>query len=89
MLKKIGYGLLIGLIALQFIRTEKNTNITLAATANDITKVMPVPDEIKTILKTSCYDCHSNNTVYPWYAAIQPVTWWLNDHIEEGKNHLR
>jgi hypothetical protein len=40
------------------------------------------------ILKPSCYDCHSNNTVYPWYSKIQPVAWWLNDHIVEGKKEI-
>jgi len=88
MLKKIGLGLLILLIAIQFIRSEKNVNLTAAATANDISKVMPVPDNIQIILKTSCFDCHSNNTIYPWYAAIQPVAWWLNDHIEEGRKEI-
>ena len=88
MLKKIGIGLLIVLIAIQFIPTEKNINLTASATANDISKAMPVSDDIKTILKTSCYDCHSNNSVYPWYASIQPVAWWLNDHIEEGQKEI-
>jgi hypothetical protein len=42
----------------------------------------------KTILKTSCYDCHSNNTVYPWYSNIQPLAWWLQGHVNEGKEEL-
>ncbi len=88
MLKKIGFGLLIVLIAIQFIPTEKNINLTASATANDISKAMPEPDDINTILKTSCYDCHSNNSIYPWYASIQPVAWWLNDHIEEGQKEI-
>jgi hypothetical protein len=40
------------------------------------------------LLKTSCYDCHSNHTNYPWYSKITPVNWWLNHHIEEGKREL-
>jgi hypothetical protein len=47
-----------------------------------------VPADVHSILKTSCNDCHSNNTVYPWYAEVQPVTWWLNGHIVDGKKHL-
>jgi hypothetical protein len=39
-------------------------------------------------LKTSCYDCHSNKTAYPWYSNIQPVKWWLADHVNSGKRHL-
>ncbi len=33
-------------------------------------------------------DCHSNNTRYPWYASIQPLAWWLADHVKDGKKHL-
>ena len=40
------------------------------------------------ILSKACYDCHSNNTTYPWYASLQPVAWWLGDHIEHGKKEL-
>jgi len=40
------------------------------------------------VLKTSCYDCHSNSTAYPWYNNIQPVAWWLNKHVNNGKKHL-
>lgn len=36
----------------------------------------------------SCYDCHSNNTVYPWYSKVQPAAWFLIDHIKEGKEEL-
>jgi hypothetical protein len=55
---------------------------------NDITKAVTVPDSVQTLLKTACYDCHSNFTKYPWYSNIQPVGWWLKDHIDEGKQSL-
>ncbi|MCW3093888.1 MAG: cytochrome [Ferruginibacter sp.] len=87
-LKRLGLILLAIFIIIQFFRPARNINIAPAAFANDITKVYPVPDSVQAILKSSCYDCHSNNTVYPWYANIQPVAWWLNDHIVEGKNEL-
>jgi hypothetical protein len=88
MLKKILILLLVSFIAIQFFRPEKNINTTTAANANDISKVFSVPDNVQTILKTSCYDCHSNNTVYPWYASIQPSAWWLKDHVDEGKKEV-
>ena len=44
--------------------------------------------EVKQILKTACYDCHSANTEYPWYNNIAPVSYWLADHVEDGKRHL-
>ena len=47
-----------------------------------------VPAKIKNRLQVSCYDCHSNNTDYPWYSKIQPSAWYLEDHIQEGKDEL-
>ena len=50
--------------------------------------VNDVPANLKNKLHVSCYDCHSNNTRYPWYNKIQPVAWFLEDHIKEGKDEL-
>ena len=47
-----------------------------------------VPQNVQVILDKACLDCHSNNTRYPWYNNIQPVAWFLNDHIVEGKRKL-
>ena len=88
MLKKIFYLLLVIFIVIQFFRPEKNINTTAAATNNDITKLYAVPENVMTVLKTSCYDCHSNNTAYPWYNNIQPVAWWLKHHVDEGKREI-
>lgn len=74
------------LIVIQFVNHPKNENSEILAT--DITKVTDVSENVLILLQTACYDCHSNNTTYPWYANIQPVTWWLNDHIVDGKKHL-
>jgi hypothetical protein len=73
-------------IVIQFIRPTKNVGEEIAA--NQITAVQQVPDDVQHILKVSCYDCHSNTTYYPWYSEIQPVTWFLDDHIVEGKKEL-
>jgi hypothetical protein len=73
-------------IIIQFIRPEKNRSNGIST--NDISTKYPVPDSIQTIFKVACYDCHSNNTEYPWYAEIQPIAWWLNDHIVYGKKDL-
>ena len=85
-LKRAFQILLLAFIVIQFFRTEKNKSDVVST--NDISTKYAVPANIQTILKTSCNDCHSNNTVYPWYAQVQPVTWWLNDHIKEGKKEL-
>lgn len=78
--------LLIAFIAIQFIRPAKNKAEGISD--NDITKIYTVPDDVQNILKTSCYDCHSNNTVYPWYAEVQPIAWWLDNHVKDGKKDL-
>jgi hypothetical protein len=85
-LKRIALFLLAVFVIMQFFQPGKN-NQSMEMT-NDIGKVVSVPEDVHSLLKKSCYDCHSNNTVYPWYANIQPVGWWLKDHIEEGKGHL-
>ncbi|MEO6251844.1 MAG: heme-binding domain-containing protein [Ferruginibacter sp.] len=85
-LKRTFQILLLAFIVIQFIRPEKNKAAGISK--NDISTTYPVPANVQSILKTSCYDCHSNNTVYPWYAKIQPVTWWLNNHIQDGKKDL-
>jgi len=85
-LKRSFQILFLAFIVIQFIRPAKNKSEGISN--NDINKAYPVPENVQAILKTSCYDCHSNNTVYPWYSQIQPVAWWLNNHIEEGKREL-
>jgi len=85
-IKRVLILLLVLLIVIQFIRPAKN--ISAGPSPNDISTKYKMSEEVKNILKVSCYDCHSNNTTYPWYAKIQPVTWWLNDHITEGKREL-
>ena len=47
-----------------------------------------VPDEIEQILRTSCYDCHSNETKYPWYAYIAPVSWQVVRDVNQGRSEL-
>lgn len=54
----------------------------------DFTRVYQVPKNVETILRTSCYDCHSNKTDYPWYSNIQPVRFFMDSHIKEGKENL-
>ncbi len=84
--KKILIVLLLALVVIQFFRPEKNVS-----DPNDleafITQTRP-PKDVQIILKTACYDCHTNNTEYPWYAEVAPISFWLDDHIKHGKGHL-
>ncbi len=85
MLKKILIGLLVVLVLIQFFRPEKNNSNDLT---HDVSTKYKVPEEVSHILRVACNDCHTNKTNYPWYAQVQPVAWWLNDHVTEGKEHL-
>ncbi len=86
MKKKIFIFLIVIFVVIQFFRIDK-TNPKVDPQKDYFTLANP-PEEIKTILKTSCYDCHSNETVYPWYSNIAPVSWFLKNHINEGRGHL-
>ncbi len=85
MIKKILIGLLVILIAIQFIKPERNLS---GNAEKDIATLYPMTDSVKLIVNKACADCHSNKTVYPWYASIQPVAFWLADHVNEGKGEI-
>jgi len=84
--KRIMMILLLVFIGIQFVPTELNTSNEILET--DFTNTFVVSEQIQNILEVSCYDCHSNNTKYPWYNKIQPIRWILEDHINEGKEEL-
>jgi len=84
--KKIGALILVIIIAIQFFRPSENTGEVYGA--NDITKTVEVPADVKVILERACMDCHSDHTNYPWYTNIQPVGWWLANHVKEGNSEL-
>ena len=84
-MKKIGLAILVIFILIQFIRPERNDS---GDWTNDYTTVLNVPDEVIEIIKTSCGDCHTNRTKYPWYSQIAPVSWYLANHVNYGKRNL-
>jgi len=86
MLRKILLLLLVIFVIIQFFRPAKNLSDVFQA--NNIETKYPASAEVKATLQKACYDCHSNNTKYPWYSNIQPVAWWLNKHIKDGKKEL-
>lgn len=84
---KVALGILVaGLVGIQFFPSEHSEKE--AATDQDFSKVYMAPEGITKLLKTSCYDCHSNQTSYPWYSNVQPFGWVLQSHIEDGKSEL-
>lgn len=78
--------LLVALVIMQFIRPEKNQG-GYESVASFLAETKP-SEEVAGILKANCYDCHSNQTLYPWYAEIAPVSYFLKDHVDEGKEHF-
>lgn len=86
MKKKILLVVIVLLVVIQFFRPSRNQSTEISAT--DISSTYKVPSDVSIILNKACYDCHSNNTIYPWYANVQPVGWWLANHIDDGKREL-
>lgn len=78
--------LLIGIIVIQFFPADKNQE--RVDPAQQVHALYTTPEDVQGILKGACMDCHSNTTAYPWYMHIQPLGWWMADHVEEGKGHL-
>jgi hypothetical protein len=78
--------LAVAFIAIQFYRPDRtNPPIVQAETLEATTEV---PQDVQAILKRSCNDCHSNNSSYPWYSNIAPISWQIVDHINEGRDEL-
>ncbi len=86
---KVLLGLAAVFLVIQAFRPMKNLSAAVPFTGkDDITALHPPSPEVSQILATACYDCHSNHTRYPWYAEIQPVGWWLADHIKDARREL-
>ncbi len=85
-IKKILWLIFIVLLLAQFFRPDKNEG-DLASIDAFLSETNP-PEEVKLILKESCFDCHSDFTRYPWYNNITPVNYWLANHIKHGKKHF-
>lgn len=84
-MKKVLLLILVAFILIQFVRPEKNESKN---EMNAMGTVMEIPVEVTKIIQTSCADCHSNSTNYPWYSEIAPASWYLAQHVKEGKEHL-
>lgn len=85
-MKKILFILFGVFIIIQFFPIDK-TNPPVNK-GMDFLTIKNTPPEVAQIIKTSCYDCHSNESKYPWYTNIQPVGWFVKNHIDEGRKEL-
>lgn len=83
----ISLGIIVlAMVIMQFFNPDTNNpaeqaDKTLAANID-------VPKDVLDVLKTSCFDCHSHQTKWPWYASIAPASFIVHDHVEDGRKHL-
>lgn len=85
---KILLGLFAILLILQIPFFNPEKNYTDEKPIAELTKKYKVPMDVQMHLYNACYDCHSNYTEYPWYYNIQPLSWWMDKHIDEAKREL-
>jgi hypothetical protein len=80
MLKKIIIAVVIIIVGIQFIPVDRSNP--------PVTEEINAPANVLSILKTSCYDCHSNETTWPWYSYVAPVSFLVAGDVEEARKHL-
>lgn len=86
MLNRIIYILIVILIIIQFFGIDMH--LPPSDEKLDFFAQVKATDEIENMVKTACYDCHSNKTEYPKYAYVQPIGWIIQSHIDDGRKHL-
>lgn len=85
MKKILLYGIFI-FLSFQLIQIDKeNPSVDKKIDYNRVTYASP---EIQKILKKACYDCHSNEVNYPWYSSIAPISWFIKEHVNQGKEYV-
>ena len=78
--------LLIAVVIIQFIPNDKPE--VVLTNENDLIYNNQLPENIRVMLKESCYDCHSNETIYPWYSYVAPISWLVVRDIKLGRDEL-
>ena len=86
LIRRIALFLLLALIVIQFIPV--NRSAPEVDPSQDFVSAYEMPSDFYTLVKNACYDCHSNEVEYPWYAKVAPVNFWIQDHVNEGREHL-
>lgn len=85
-MKKILIVIIVAFVLIQFFPIDKNN--PTATPKMDFLQIKETPEKTATLIRNSCYDCHSNESKYPWYSNIQPAAWFLKDHIIEARKEL-
>ncbi len=81
-LKRIAFVLSAIFVGIQFVRPPR------VNPASDPALALHAPQNVQAIFDRSCRDCHSNDTQWPWYANVAPVSWWLSNHVRDGRKEL-
>ncbi|HEX9760475.1 MAG TPA: heme-binding domain-containing protein [Candidatus Acidoferrales bacterium] len=84
--KITGLVLVILLVVIQFVGPERTNPV--AAPEQSIHAQVQVPADVRAIVERSCIDCHSNDTRWPWYSRVAPVSWLVIDHVNHGRRHM-
>lgn len=87
MLKPVALHLVLAFVVMQFFRPVPNVSANPPGQEDFLVR-NEAPAEVRQIFAVACYDCHSNNTRYPWYSQVQPLAWWLDSHVRDGLNEL-
>lgn len=85
-MKKIIFWIAVIFLGIQLIPVDRENKPV--AKKDNFVDIYKTPDDIKVILKNACYDCHSNETEYPDYSYVAPISWTVKDHINDGREHL-
>ena len=85
-MKKILVILLVAVVLIQFFRIDKNN--PAPTPGMDFLTIKNTPESTAKLIRNGCYDCHSNESKYPWYSNVQPIAWFLKDHIDQGRKEL-
>ena len=78
--KRFSLFVVVGLILIQVVPVDRSNP--------PVTGEVSAPDPVMEVLKNSCYDCHSNEALWPWYSKVAPVSWWIAGHVHEAREHL-
>jgi hypothetical protein len=84
--RSVAVAIAVVAIGMQLVRPARTNPV--AAPSDAIASHVPVPPDVARVLQRSCGDCHSNGTAWPWYTEVAPVSWFVTNHVTDGRRHL-
>jgi hypothetical protein len=78
--RRAGLACVVVLLLIQFVPVDRSNPPEQ--------EIVPAPPNVQAIFERSCYDCHSNRTVWPWYSRLAPISWLVANDVHEGRRHL-